>query len=244
MTINSPYDAMFSGVIGQHYDMLKLICPLSVEMSRLVGLTVADYASKHPTLSILELGGGTGITTLAILSSHHNSHILSVDSEPTMQNQAKQALNSWVTQGRLQFASTDALTALQGLANNSQDTIASAYTLHNFEQNYRNQVVTEIFRVLKPGGLFVNGDRYGLDDIAQHTLTVQKEIAGYFKVLIAHQRLDLLEHWIIHLFNDESENHVMREAPALQQLAAAGFTAIQLQHRAEVNALVSALKPL
>ncbi|SJM94741.1 Methyltransferase type 11 (fragment) [Crenothrix polyspora] len=103
-------------------------------------------------------------------------------------------------------------------------------------------MVGEVFRVLKCDSQFINGDRYGLDDISQHTLTVQKEIAGYFKVLVKHERLDLLEHWIIHLFNDESENHVMREAASLNELASIGFSEIQLTHRVEVNALVTAYK--
>jgi tRNA (cmo5U34)-methyltransferase len=243
MMTTSPYDAMFSGVIGQHYDTLKLICPLSVEMSRLVGAAVGEYSQQHvERLSVVELGGGTGITTLSMLSASESIRILSVDSEPTMQNQAKQSLQAWVEQGRLQFSGLDALSALQALPALSIDIMASAYTLHNFEHSYRQQVLTEIFRVLKVGGQFINGDRYGLDDISQHTLTVQQEIAGYFKVLGQLQRLDLLEHWIIHLFNDESENHVMRETVALNALAHVGFSGITLTHRQQVNALVRAIK--
>lgn len=170
-------------------------------------------------------------------------NILSVDSEPTMQNQAKQALQAWCEQGRLQFSSDDVLTALQALPSNSVDIIATAYTLHNFEHSHRQPVISEIYRVLKPGGQFINGDRYGLDDINQHTLTVQNEIADYFQVLVQLNRLEVLEHWIIHLFNDESENHVMRTTPALNQLQAVGFSNLQLQHRQGVNALVTANKP-
>jgi hypothetical protein len=55
-------------------------------------------------------------------------------------------------------------------------------------------------------------------------------------------RLDLLEHWIIHLFNDESENHIMRESAAIRQLSAAGFQNITLKHRKDVNALLTAVK--
>ncbi len=46
ITSKSQYDAMFSGVIGQDYDTLNLICPLATEMSRLVGIAVSDYAAK------------------------------------------------------------------------------------------------------------------------------------------------------------------------------------------------------
>jgi len=243
MTVDKTFDAMFSGVIGQDYQMLKLICPFATEMSRLVGEATGEFCRQTvKPLGVVELGGGTGITTLSILSADERLTVLSVDNEPTMQNQAKQNLRQWVDAGRLTFSGNDALTALQALATESVDLVASAYTLHNFQADYRKQVIQEMFRVLKPGGRFINGDRYALDDISAHTRSTQKELGGYFKVLTGINRLDLLENWTIHLFNDESENHIMRETIALRQLADAGFKQIELKLRLEVNALVSAVK--
>ena len=245
MNSNTPFDAMFSGVIGQEYDLLKLICPFATEMSRLVGAKLGEIASAQgQPVQVVELGGGTGITTLAILSAHADLRVLSIDNEPTMQRQAQQSLNSWVNQGRLSFSGDDALTALANMPDGSVDAIGSAYTLHNFESGYRERVIQEIFRVLKPGAWFVNGDRYALDDIDAHTRATQQEVAGYFKVLTGIQRLDVLEHWIIHLFSDESVNHVMREAVARHQMAEAGFQQIEFTSRMAVNALMTANKPL
>ncbi|MBS3963880.1 MAG: class I SAM-dependent methyltransferase [Methylomonas sp.] len=237
------YDALFSGLIGQDYDMLKLICPFAAEMSRLVGQEVGALAQQATApFAVIELGGGTGITTLAILSADPNLTLLSIDNEPTMQNQAKAALGDWVEQGRLTFALNDALSALTALPDASSDIIASAYTLHNFEATYRQAVLQQCHRVLKPGGHFINGDRYALDDIDAHTRNTQREVASYFKVLTEITRLDLLEHWIIHLFSDESENHIMREGIALQQMREAGFTAIDIKLRQDVNALLTATR--
>lgn len=238
-----PFDAMFSGIIGKDYQMLKLICPTAPEMSRLVGVTVGEFCrSRTEAVKVVELGGGTGITTLSILSADERLTVLSVDNEPTMQIQAKQNLQQWADAGRLEFCGDDALTALRALASNSIDLLASAYTLHNFHADYRKQVIQEIFRVLKSGGQFINGDRYALDDISAHTRCTQQEVAGYFKVLTAINRLDLLENWIIHLFNDESENHIMRETIALQQLVDAGFKQIELTSRQDAAALLTAKK--
>jgi len=244
MSNTSQYDAMFSSIIGQEYDMLQLICPTATEMSRLVGNTVSAYPDSNEPLQAVELGGGTGITTLALLTAKEDMHVFSIDNEPTMQNQAKQRLQPWVDEGRLTFCGDDALTGLQQLASDSMDIIASAYTLHNFLNSYREQVLKEIFRVLKPNGQFINGDRYGLNDISQHTRAIQEEVGHYFKVLAPLNRIDLLEQWIVHLFSDESENHVMREAVALQQLQDSGFSAITVSHRSAVNALVTAKKPV
>lgn len=243
MMVDNAFDAMFSGVIGQEYQMLKLICPFAAEMSRLVGVEVGTYCQhKSEPQSVLELGGGTGITTLSVLSADERIKVLSVDNEPVMQNQAKQSLQAWIDNGRLAFSTDDALSALRKLEDASVDIVASAYTLHNFEADYRLLVIQEIFRVLKLGGQFINGDRYALDDINAHTRCTQKEVFGYFKVLTEINRLDLLEHWIIHLFSDESENHIMRESVAVKQLNEVGFQAIELKLRQEVNGLVIAKK--
>ena len=214
-------------------------------MSHLVGDTLAQFASrkKNDTLNVVELGGGTGITTLALLNAAENTRILSVDNEPVMQEQAKNHLSAWVESGQLTFSPVDALSALHYLPSASVDVVASAYTLHNFLNLYRTDVIAEIYRVLKSGGKFINGDRYALDNISLHTKTTQEEVAGYFRVLVAENKLDLLEHWIIHLFNDESENHIMRETPALEALHETGFSAINLSYRSGVNALVTAVKP-
>lgn len=238
------FDAMFSGVIGQEYETLKLICPLATKMSQLVGEAVAQFADArlNQALSVMELGGGTGITTLSILLASDSLSIVSVDSEPTMQNQARQSLHEWIEQGRLTFDPRDALSALKHVPTASLDLVTSAYTIHNFLDIYRAEVINEIYRVLKPGGQFINGDRYGLDDISAHTRLIQNDIAGYFKVLTKMQKFDVLEHWIVHLFSDESENHVMRESFSLQQLKQAGFDKVDLSHRCEVNALVTCVK--
>jgi len=236
-------EAMFSGVIGQEYDTLKLICPLAARMSQLVGEAVAEFCvQKTSEVKVLELGGGTGITSLSLLLANEAVTILSVDSEPTMQNQAKQSLKEWADQGRISFDGRDALSVLKGLDSDSLDIVASAYTLHNFLDSYRAEVMHEIYRVLKTGGQFINGDRYGLDDISTHTRVIQQEVSGYFKALVAINKLDVLEHWIVHLFSDESENHVMRESFSLQQLSDVGFINVGLTHRCEVNALVKASK--
>jgi ubiquinone/menaquinone biosynthesis C-methylase UbiE len=245
MSETTPYDTMFSGVIGQDYEMLKQLAPLTVEMSRLVGVTVADYPKPaDQPLDVVELGGGTGMTTLALLAARSGIHILSVDNEPVMQDQAKKSLQQWQQQGKLSFCTADALAALAQLPPHSADVVASAYTLHNFPRHYRQQVLNEAFRVLKPGGQFVNGDRYALDDIDQHTRLTQHEVGHYFRILTEAGKLDLLEHWIVHLFSDESENHIMRETAALNQLETAGFTGMTLAHRNAVNALVTATKPV
>ena len=120
MTDQSKYDALFSGVIGQDYELLNLICPLSTQMSQRVGASAGEYAMQaNGNLTVVELGGGTGITTLALLTASDSFNILSIDNEPVMQDQAKKHLHKWAQEGKLAFCDDDALTALKNLPTDS-----------------------------------------------------------------------------------------------------------------------------
>ena len=137
----------------------------------------------------------------------------------------------------------DALSALRALPSGTQDVVASAYAVHNFLETYRTQVLIEIYRVLRPCGLFVNRDRYALDDAAEHTRLTQDEVRRYFKVFSRINRLDLLEQWVLHLFSDESAGHIMRLGPSLAQMREIGYVPVEVHFREGVNTLLTAVKP-
>lgn len=244
---NTEIERLFSGLIGEEYELLRIMHPEAAEMSQRVGELVGSYIHGKPAenevLNVLELGCGTGITTLALVNSRKDIRLTSVDNEPTMLNQARANLVQWLSTGKLTLIENDALSALQDLATDSLDIIASAYAIHNFLDSYREKVLAEIVRVLKPGGLFVNSDRYALDDFEAHTQHVQTEVKRYFEVLTKMNRPDVLEQWIVHLFSDESPHHIMRTKPSLQAMEAVGFHPIEEHYRQGINALITGIKP-
>lgn len=93
ITMNDTAEAeqLFQGVIGQEYTLLKVICPEAAEMSQKVATAVEHYRqhSELESLQILELGCGTGITSLALLSAHPGNRVAGVDNASTMLNQAR-----------------------------------------------------------------------------------------------------------------------------------------------------------
>ena len=240
-------DSPFNGLIGEEYAMLRLICPPAAEMSR----QVRDFLKRWQggirrsgvPLRVLEIGCGTGITTLALLSARDDQVITAVDIAPAMLAQARQQLAPWLKEGRVRLVESDALSFLAQWGDDSVDVVASGYAFHNFQQNYRREVLAEVFRVLKPGGVFVNGDRYALDDTLQHLQVIQDEVRQFFATFVKLGRLDLLEQWIVHLFSDESPDHVMPLGSALQSYHEAGFSPVSVHERCRNNALVSAEKP-
>ena len=235
---------LFHGPIADEYDMLKQICPSAAEMSRRVGEFIGSWMPAYPytQLNLLEIGCGTGITTAHLLAYRDHIKITGIDNAPAMLSQARQNLSEALEKGQLHLFEIDALSHLQGIPADSVDIVASAYALHNFLNGYRWQVLAEILRVLKPGGLFINGDRYAVDDTSEHLRNTQEEVKGYFRVFLEMNRPDLLEQWIVHLFSDESEDHIMRLQHAMDAMAGIGFRNTAVHFREGVNALVSAVK--
>lgn len=236
----------FSGLIGQEYEMLKLICPAAADMSRQVAVQVSawqppdDPPAGH--LAVVEIGCGTGITTAALLHARSDATVTAVDIAAPMLVQARTNLAEWRETGRLRLIENDALSFLRGLPRDSVDIIASGYAFHNFLDDYRTQVVREVYRVLSPGGVLINGDRYALDDTEQQTRVIQEELRQYFRVFSELRRPDLLEQWTLHLFADEAPEHVMRLEPALALYRKVGFEPVHVHVRYQNNAVVSAAK--
>lgn len=238
-------ETLFSGPIGKEYDMLKLVCPAAAEISSRLAEYVAAWRPPAPgrPLRGVEIGCGTGITSTALLQARDDLNLQALDNEPAMLEQARTNLLPWIEAGRIELSETDALSGLRAIADGSVDLVASGYALHNFLQGYRRDVIAEIRRVLRPGGLFLNGDRYALDDTREHTRLTQEEVTHWFHAFTSIGRTDLLQHWVVHLFSDESPDHVMRLTPALEALREAGFARVDIHFREGVNALVSAAAP-
>ncbi len=234
---------LFSGPIGAEYHMLRLMCPNAAALARKLGDYVGAWRREAGPLAGFEIGCGTGISTLALLAARDNLKLTAIDSAAKMLEQARVNLAPYVAAGRVDFVEADALAALRAIPEGSMDVVASNYAVHNFLDDYRNSVVAEIHRALKPGGLFINGDRYALDDRAAHLAATQTEVRRWFKLFKEMNRLDLLEDWIAHLFSDESPEHIMYFTPALERLRAAGFTPVTVEYRDGVDTLVTAIKP-
>lgn len=241
----STAERLFEGPIAEEYRLLERICPAAAEMSRRVGEFVAAWPppAESSSLEVLEIGCGTGVTTLNLLRHRPDLRLVGIDNSSDMLAQARVNLASALQRGNLRLREIDALSHLRESPAGSFDLVASGYALHNFLDDYRTQVLEEIFRVLKPGGAFVNGDRYALDDAAEHLKSIQAEVREYFRVFGEMNRPDLLEQWMVHLFSDESPDHVMPLRPALDGMAAIGFRPVTVHLRDGVNALVSGVKP-
>lgn len=233
---------LFEGPIGAEYEILRLMCPNHPALVARLGRYVGGWRCGAAPLAALEIGCGAGAGTRAMLSARPDLALTAIDSAANMLDQARVNLADEVAAKRVSFVQADALGALKAQPDESLDLVASSYALHNFGQDYRVAVLREIHRVIKPGGRFVNGDRYAIDDHAAHLAATQADVRRWFKLFKEIDRLDLLEEWIVHLCSDESPAYIMYFEPALAQLRALGFAPVTVEYRDGVDTLVSATK--
>lgn len=102
-----------------------------------------------PDMEVLELGCGTGST--AIIHAPFVKHIRAVDVSPNMIDIARRrADESKVRNIHFESASIDELK----VTDESLDVILALSVLHLLDN--RNDVIARVFRMLKPGGVFVS----------------------------------------------------------------------------------------
>ena len=238
-------DPLFHGEYAEGYSFLLKVCPEHLVCARVVAGAIAELPAlpDHRPYQAIEVGCGSGLSTHLFLSARDDLVIQGFDLAQPMLDQAKDHLKHDIHSGRLILNQADAYSFMKGAASDSVDLVVSNYAIHNFLEGYRQDFIPEVIRVLRPGGYFINGDRYGVDDPAQHLAMLQEEVRGYFRVFQEMNRPDLLEAWVLHIMGDESLDRVMRLAPSLELMSRSGFESAEILYRQGINTVLRARKP-
>jgi tRNA (cmo5U34)-methyltransferase len=232
-------ESRFQSVGGEDYDLLIASIPYYEDMQNQVGSAVARHFGPKK-MAILDLGTGTGATAKAILDANPACIVYAIDNEPSMIPSAKANLMKYG--GRVVVAEESAKDYLSATPDRSYDAVVSGLMLHNLELIERLYIIEGIFHVLKPGGLFVNADKYALDDPKEFRKTLDWQIEQYKRVFSESGRPDLLEEWIRHEEHDMRPDAIMNQGEALKQMAEAGFSNIEIIFRRQMHAVLVAEK--
>ena len=136
--------------IAHSYDELNHI--LSLGIDRKWRKSAIRYLQKHSNPStILDIATGTG--DLAILANRmlHPKQITGIDISEKMMEIGQKKIDKLEMSDVIEFKKEDCTNL--NFDSNSYDAIISAFALRNFEN--LDQCLSEMYRVLKPGGLIV-----------------------------------------------------------------------------------------
>src|SRR3989344_1389386 len=199
----------FHNKLGYEYELFKLASPHYDELENSVGDLIKETFSNSnlSEINTLEIGFGAGATTIVILNSDKKVRLTAIDNESTMLPKVTEKLVH-VNPERYKLIIEDGLSFLMKSSDNSYDVVASAWVLHNFTTDYRNKVLGEIYRVLKPGGVFINADKIETTDRVQHAKNMEWQLAQ-FDVFDRIGRPELKVEWTKHYLEDSAPNRAL-----------------------------------
>ena len=232
-------DSRFSNILGEDYDLLKIVIPHHDEFQDKIGEVIKNYLSSLQTDTILAVDGGvgTGLTTTRILSADKRIKVIGIDNEEKTLNQARQILKEFGE--RIDLRKRDLLEAIEATPSQSVDIFASVWVIHNFQPSYRQILFSEIARVLKIGGLFVSGDNYARDNDSDHKKDLENRIREFtnFEKM---GRIDLKTEWTKHCIEDEKIK--ITEGEQMKILRKLGFKDVSIQYRKEIEAIITGVR--
>lgn len=242
----STAERRFQGKMSENYELIVMAFPHLEEMDRHLIENINNYepSSERRTLSVLEIGCGSGRATAKILSARTDIRLTAIDNEVKMIEQVQKTLQGIVSNKQLEILQRDALTYLKSLKDNCFDIVASVLTLHNCLSSYRNEVLEEIYRVLVPGGKLINCDKLPQNDQAEYHYALEKHMALILDTVGVSGNIKLLKELIMHELSDFSPERIMREDDFLDKLAEIGYCNSQLIYRQNLDGVVIASKPI
>ena len=119
------------------------------------------------------------------------------------------------------------------------DAVASGLTIHNFKVDYREDVLKEIFRVLKSGGTFINADKYVPDDLEEYKKEYDWQMQQFRDADVTEE---VREGWIKHYEVDNRPEIIMKERESVELMKRIGFVDVATSNRHHLEMLLIAKK--
>lgn len=147
---------------------------------------------EEENIKQLDVATGTGRFIKQLKTAHKDLKITSIDLSPYYTEFAKKSLSNF---SKIEFLQANAEQI--PFENETFDIISCVYLFHELPRNVRKKVISEIYRTLKPGGLFVLQDSIQLTDsgeLKNVILRFEKEFhEPYYKDYIQLDLGELLE---------------------------------------------------
>lgn len=230
----------FNNELGEEYDLFSIALPHQ-DIIQKESVQILKNNLKETVLpKVLEIGFGTGITTMEILNCIPKIQLTSLDNEPAMYDRAKDKLKN-ITSDFSFLKIEDGLTFLKSQPSNSFDGIISVWVIHNLLKEDQTEIIIEIFRVLRDGGIFVNGDKIVPSDSQQYKTDFDWQIKMFDK-FTGIGRDDLRISWKKHYEEDGCDDRLINEAGYYDLLVKTGFKKVSFSNRNHLDIIAIALK--
>ena len=112
--------------------------------------------SNHPVETFMDVGCGNGILAAAIIRYYPRASGTLVDFSDAMLTEARKHLRQFGSQLRFVRADFSSKKWLRTVGGERFDAVVSGYAIHHQSNQRKKEIFREVFRLLNPGGVFVN----------------------------------------------------------------------------------------
>lgn len=114
-------------------------------------------AAGHQINRFLDLGSGSGLLAIAILTRHPDAHATLVDFSEPMMEAARDLLGEDATLPSFVLADLNSSAWVSAVADDGPyDAIVSGFVIHHLENERKAALYRELLPLLAPGALFIN----------------------------------------------------------------------------------------
>lgn len=191
---------------------------------------------------IVDLGFGHGHTTKALIEYGIKGIIKAIDINPDMLSIANANLGEYISTGKVELIHEDITKYLKSLDHNSISAVVSGLVLHSKEKPERQEICNLIYNVLQHNGIFVNGDKYAIENHEEYERLFMERIKSIEKVL--HDNPKLRDYWLKDNYNDNLQENRLYEKEFMAMLKDIGFSKVDTTYRKELEAVVRAVKTI
>lgn len=128
-------------------------------------------ASDRPIERFLDLGSGSGLLAIAILSQYPDARAYLVDFSEPMMDAARDLLEMDMSLPRFILADLASPGWSEAVAHDAPyDAVVSGFTIHHLAHARKRDLFREVYALLAPGGLFIN-----VEQVASPTAWVESQ---------------------------------------------------------------------
>lgn len=228
-------EVRYKGDLNRMYELIMKAWPFEKELRNSLANIILEYVElKNRNLSILEIGSGSGESTICILNALkskgvvHNVKYVSIDNDSSVIENQEKLLEDY---GETLFLKNeDAFIYLGKVQDEEFDIVTSSWFLHNFRQEQRNELLNQIFRILKNGGIFVCMDKFVPDDASEADKLLIDQIRR-FDIYENEGYSNLRDSMTIHELEDNSPEFIMKINDSIKVIEEIGFKNISESKR-------------
>lgn len=220
------------------YNSLLEAYPFHHLLRKEVAALLHEHIKETPESLVLEIGCGSGETTEYIVRQNNNMQLVALDNNKLMIEGLQNKFQEEIRLQQVIPLCENIFSYMPSIPDGHFHGITSSWTIHNFSRKERFSLLNEIYRTLKPGGIFVNMDKY-VDDDSQKEQESFDAVASYMKL---HLESHLAEMIINHEEEDRHQDIIMRQQESLHEMNGIGFKKITFHTRIGREVVMSCVK--